>query len=351
MVNDKTDAGKPPPETDAAATTATTPHNLAVRNLYLGDQDTAPAFTKDANAWETFGYNIDGLITTALSTDVCTLDTSDDATTADQVDGTNGIDNAFGNIIINQILASFNLISSQSVSGDITAGKFTLMFDTVGLDGTATQNASGLTGQLFAGSTYNGTPALNTGGTSFAITDDWPVNGSLLVDPTDITKGSAVQFSSAYVSGGTWVSGKPVDIALTLTLSGISLDLTIRSGVVTMPITVDTAGQYHTTKGIVSGVIETTQFVNAINTLGAKLGYCSIISTILPELKAAQDIIITEGAGGTATVSNVKGTACNGISIGLAFDGDEIAQPDTIAPATDAGAAVAPCGSGSGSGS
>ena len=42
-------------------------------------------------------------------------------------------------------------------------------------------------------------------------------------------------------------------------------------------------------------------------------------------------------------MTNVKGTACNGITIGLAFDADEIAQPDTVAPVADAGAATAPC--------
>ena len=42
-------------------------------------------------------------------------------------------------------------------------------------------------------------------------------------------------------------------------------------------------------------------------------------------------------------MTNVKGTACNGISLGRAFDADEIAQPDTVAPVADAGAATAPC--------
>jgi len=109
-----------------------------------------------------------------------------------------------------------------------------------------------------------------------------------------------------------------------------------------MPLTVDGAGQYHAKVGQISGVIETSELLNAINVIGGKLGYCSVISAVLPSIQASQDIIISG-----SSVSNTAGTPCNGISIGLDFDADEIALPSTIIPPVDAGGGGAPCGSGS----
>jgi hypothetical protein len=55
-------------------------------------------------------------------------------------------------------------------------------------------------------------------------------------------------------------------------------------------------------------------------------------------------------APGNVTNTKADGN-CNAISIGLAFDADEIALPSKISPPTDAGKGLPPCGaSGSGSG-
>jgi len=342
--SDKTDAGRPPQPT-GSPTTSTTKHNFAVHNLYFGDTLPTPAFTPPPTGgtppWETFGYNIDGLITTATSTDVCTPYMG---MTQAQVDGKNGIDNAFGSVLFPSLQELSSTIGSQSLSGDVAAGKFTLMFDTVGLSTTQPQTAINLTGSLFAGSTYGATPPLT--GTSFSITDDWPVNGSLLVNPTDITSGSKILFGNSYITNGTWVSGQQTgssagSIVLALSIMGYNLNLTINDPVVTMPVSVDGSGQFHATEGFVSGVIETSQLVASLNGILAGIGLCSAEGDAIQILDEAQDILIASDG----TVSNTAGTACNGISIGLAFDADEIAQPDMIAPVADAGGVTPPtCG-------
>jgi hypothetical protein len=149
---------------------------------------------------------------------------------------------------------------------------------------------------------------------------------------------------NAYVNGGVWVSGEPSLISLSITIMGVALSLQIHDGVITMPITVDASGQYHSAGGIVSGVLNTAEFISALNTVGGGIGggqYCGIItSTVIPLINASQDIIING-----STIENVAGTACNGISIGLAFDADEIALPTTVTPLVDAGA-PAPCTAG-----
>ena len=59
----------PPP--NAPATLIAAAHNYAVRKLYLGDTDRTGIINSDA--WKAFGYDLDGLVATAQSTNVCTL--------------------------------------------------------------------------------------------------------------------------------------------------------------------------------------------------------------------------------------------------------------------------------------
>ena len=86
------DAG---PEVDAGSVGA--PPKSALRQVSLtmtrvnfGDSSTPDSL----NAWKQIGFNLDGKITTATSTDVCQL--VDDAGPAVQDDGRDGIDNSFG---------------------------------------------------------------------------------------------------------------------------------------------------------------------------------------------------------------------------------------------------------------
>ncbi len=55
---------------DAAVTTITTTSTFAIDAIFVGD--TATNGVSSNTAWKNFGYDIDGKITTATSTDVCT---------------------------------------------------------------------------------------------------------------------------------------------------------------------------------------------------------------------------------------------------------------------------------------
>jgi hypothetical protein len=61
--------------------------SLAVTRVNFGDSPTA-------DAWKQIGFNLDGKVTTATSTDVCELVPG--AAPAEQDDGQDGIDNSFG---------------------------------------------------------------------------------------------------------------------------------------------------------------------------------------------------------------------------------------------------------------
>ena len=90
------DAGpKPPPPPDAGAPTSNV-YTFAVDTVFLGESTRNG--TPSSTAWKDYGYDIDGLVTTSSSTNVCTL--SSGAPKANQNDGTGGIDNAWGAIIL-----------------------------------------------------------------------------------------------------------------------------------------------------------------------------------------------------------------------------------------------------------
>jgi hypothetical protein len=312
----------PPGKPSGPPTTSTTAQNFAIHDLYLGDTDTSG--TPSSTAWAAFGYNVDGLITTSTSTNVCKL-VSGAAPTVQQ-DGNGGIDNSFGENIVTLI---GSLISSSTVNSDIAMGKFTLMFDVTGLDTTSTQTSTQLTAQAFAGGTTTSTP-------TFTTSYDWPILGGtgLLMNSTPPYK-SDIQFTDSYVVSGKWVSGSPSTINLDITFDGITLTLPIAQAVITFDHTMPT----HGANGIVSGVLPVKSFVSAINAVAAEKGYCTVVGEFLPELEQTADIM----ADGT----NMPGETCDAISIGLGFTADQIAQPDMISPTSDAGGGPKTCDGGS----
>jgi len=328
------DAGKAPAPS-GSATTSTTPINFALHHLWLGDSLPDSTFTTDTTGtiWQKFGYNIDGLITNQYSTDVCTLNKARGATQLTQVDGDNGIDNSFGANIV-PLLSSALSNLSQSVSKSISDGSFTILVDTVGLTSSPTQTNTGLKGELFSGASYGGTPPITDAG-AFVVTDNWPIGSNSLSMGTNLDAGSVVGFPTAYVSNGLWVNGSPADLTLLLLLQGQPLVLRIHEAVVTFNHTVDGSGQDHATNGIISGVLKTTEFLTEINEVAAAQQYCSEASLLLNFIGSASDIM----HDGT----NAAGKPCDGISIGLAFDGDAIAAPSKVIQVLDAGGMAATC--------
>ncbi len=304
----------PPPAPSGPMTTSTTAENFALHQIFLGDTDRNQV--PGPNAWKNFGYNLDGKITTASSTDVCTL--AQGAAKSAQADGTNGIDNSFGENIL-PILLPFAATPSKTISGDIDKGAFTIMFDVVGLSSDPAQTATGLTGQLFAGAKFNGMP-------TWSPADDWPVRPELLKDMMTIAGGSTIKFGSAYVVNGTWVNGTPADVTLSLSIQGHSLNITVHQAIVTF----DHTAPDKATNGTVAGVIQTEELITSLKAVAGNITKSLCMGTafdsIAQQIRQASDIM----HDGT----NSAGQACDGISIGIGFNADHIGDPKTVAPAT-----------------
>ena len=302
-----TEAGKAPkPTGDASASSTAT--LFAIHHLWLGDSLPDPTFSPDTagTAWASFGYNIDGLLTTQASTDVCTLD------------------NSFGKNIV-PFLASALPNLSQQISSAITAGSFNVLIGTVGLTSSPTQTNTGLKGSIFNGASYGGPPPVNDAG-YFKPTDEWPIfSGSL---HGSLEAGAIEAFPTAYVTDGVWVNGSPGDITLELLLQGQPLVLQIHEALVSFTHTVDASGQDHATNGFISGVLKTSELLAQINVVAAEQDYCAEASLLLNFIAASSDIL----HDGT----NVKGQVCDGVSIGLAFDADGVAPSTKVVESVDA---------------
>src|SRR4051812_20776909 len=117
---DTAQVGKQPPgKPDAPASSSSDEKTFAVNQLFLGESDRGGSPNKDA--WKSYGYNLDGKISTKESSDVCQRQAG--ASPANQEDGTEGTDNAFGKIII-PFLQPFTATPSKTLTESLTSGSF-----------------------------------------------------------------------------------------------------------------------------------------------------------------------------------------------------------------------------------
>jgi hypothetical protein len=335
-------------------------HNYAVHTLYLGDTDRTGVTS--AGAWESYGYNLDNLVTTKTSTDVCTLAAGASKTT--QVDGNGGIDNSFGENILPIVITTAGSGAAAAINTAIDEGHFTIMTYVTGFDDStgSTASATGLTGLLLAGGNYadyhdGGAPTWDT-------TTEWPIVPTIMNGCSATTGcgsgcvyGSAagacavnpltaatVTFPQAYQAGGTFVNGSPATLSLNLSIGGQSLSINVHSALITFQPKAPGA----ITDGTIAGVLITSELVSALQSVAGNIStsLCSgsAFQSIAQQIEQASDIVIDTSSG---AVSNTAGAMCNGISIGLGFEGTEIAAPTSSDIEAVQPAAPNPCDAGS----
>ncbi len=285
---------------------------LALDTINFGDMG------MDVSGTQKFGFNIDGLVSTAASTDLCQPVSGGSKSTI-YPDGDLGIDNSFGKNILPQLLTLAPGFS-DSTTNSIANGDFTMMLDFVGL--TAAPDQPSLVTRLYGG-TYLGFPP------SFDGSDCWPVAPELLSNPADI-KSSTVVFDKSSVAGDKWVSGTAGTLTLTIPAGPASITLKIHKAQVSLTLSAD---HKSATGGLIGGVLDTDEFINEIKKAiyAINPAFCGLIGQIEPNMRQASDIL-EDGSQSAATT-------CNGISIGFGFTMKEIqlggvgpkAQPNTMA--------------------
>ena len=261
--------------------------------------------------WKSFGFDIDGLVSTAASTDVCQPNSGGAAGTA-YPDGNNGIDNSWGKNIL-PIILSVDPTFATDVNSAIAGGTLTTLFELACL--TPKGDVPSFLTKLFVATPLGSTPLLDG-------TDQWPVAPELLTNPTSDPDSAAITFTSSSITGTLFDTGPNQTFALRFPFSTTSLDLTLRAAHVQMTLSSD---RKSATGGMIGGVMKTEDLVAQIKKIGYALNLCnsSVLPNIITVVRQASDIM----SDGTQDPSKT----CDGISIGLGFDATQ-AQRGPVGP-------------------
>jgi len=292
----------------AAKGDASGPKALAATKIYIGTTDRSGAAS--TTAWEQYGYDLDGQITSMDFSHHCKP--SSGASPKDIFpDGKDGRDNAFGKKLLPLVLSAAGQGTDiqGSLNKAITDGSFTIIIDLPDLGSGA--NYDPLSAFLLGGK--EGTPM---GGPT-----TWKLVPELLTDGMTATS-AKVKFPNSYLNGNTWVSGDKGTVNLSLAIAGFSLNLTISSAVITM----DLGGDHNTaSNGTIAGVLDTEAFIGelkkVVGAFSTDLCQGGAVESILNQIRQASDIMSDGTQDATKT--------CNGISIGLGFDASNV----TLGPA------------------
>lgn len=267
---------------------------LAIDHLFLGDKHRNGI--PSPYAWEEFGADIDGLDTASDYSAHCAPRSGGDPNNVFS-DGVDGIDNSFGDNFVEMFPTL-----SDPINANITGGNIGYIFDLVDL----TTSPDSFSTRFYSGAQLDNLPG-------FDGTDCWPVDGGTVSDPDDVTT-AKVLFHDGSVEAGVWVSGPAqAPLPLTLKVQSAPLTLTLYHATIRAPITTDPLAT--TDIGMLSGVLDTEEFVSAFKrfrreSAPTECGTPELANRVL-KIRQASDIML-DG-------SQDPNEVCNGISVGLGF--------------------------------
>jgi hypothetical protein len=284
--------GEPPAKPESApAGDGTTDTYFAVQRLYIGDTDFSNNASPDA--WKDIGFNIDGYTSDKDFAGHCQA-LSKQVKKDVRTDGNNGIDNAFGNIIIAQGTLPIDN-ASQTASDAISEGSFSLVMKFTNLGAQASYSA--VNAQVI--------PAAMPAGVvpKFDGTDSW--------SPFDPNTAPPINFTGGWVTENTWVSGSKGDLPLNLEISGVKLTLTIQDAQISATMNAE-----HTqiTRGIIGGSLKTDDLITNLKGVAGGFNLCGdAFDSIAETVRQASDSLAAGGQN--------PAVKCDSISIGIGFTG------------------------------
>ena len=212
-------------------------------------------------------------------------------------DGLGGIDNSWGKNLLPIFKSAAGSTDIQAAQNqEIANGKWTILVDMPALGPSASYDP--VKSFAFLGEMKNGTT--------------WAMDPSSVAGSTPDTANA--QFPTSYLVQNTWVSGGDGTIVVRVPLAGFDMRLTIHHAVIAMNLSTD---HKLATNGTIAGVLDTEEFVTEVQrVVGAfQSSLCSgqAVQSILNQIRQASDILSDGTQDPTKT--------CNGISIGLGFEG------------------------------
>ncbi len=291
---------RPPTAGPAHPADGTGSTTFAVTRYFLGT--TLRDGTPSADAWKSFGYDLDGLLSTAASTDLCAP--ADGAPAASVYpDGLDGTDNSVGK----SVFPIFNNLSpglEGAVNDVIANGLRTLLIDVPGLGSGSDYNP--LTVRVYQGEALGAPPA-------FDGSDVWPVSKATLTDPADLLS-TRSSFGSSFLVGGELVASPAGELTVVLGQSPRMLRLALHHAVLTMKLSAD----HQSAQGTIAGILTTADFVQEVRDElryvngGTMCAGGPMVDSVAMQVTQASDIL----ADGTQDPRQT----CSGISIGIGFD-------------------------------
>lgn len=311
-------AGVLPAEPEGAPAPASGTTLLAMSKVYYGDTDTSGLTSNDA--WQRFGLNIDGKVTSTCATDVCTL--VGGAAKDTQLDGDNGIDNSFGSNVLPIIEAFDSSLFSVGANQALAAGDATMLLQ---LDGTGADSSyTPLPGALYHAAPTTSTPHWD--GTDVRDVDTASLVGGSISQPVAVVSGG-------YMNQRTWVGVPATGTAyldMHLTIDGYPMPpVPIQHVQIVMQVAADGSSA---TQGTLAGIVRASdagawarRWMYAAGS--TSLCFATAAQAVVQQIEQASDIM--------ADGSNGPGQQCDGISVGLGFEATavKLGQARTL-PAT-----------------
>ena len=301
---------RPPPNV-GAPTASTAKHAFALRVLFLGDTNRASVASPDA--WKSLGYDLDGLASSATSSDHCAL--RDGADPRVRLDGAMGIDNAFGAHVL-PVIAALDPALSRTTNEVLAAGRGNTLVEVTGLDLDPSQTASGLSARSFDAAARTNRPAWNG-------SDDLSVLPASLVDGATLASGAKGTFREAYVNQGVVVA-RAGSLRVRLPIGGGTLALTIRNATISFrkPKT-----GFDTAEGTLAGTLDVDELLGHLRDEAGRF------STTLCEGTRYDDLAesVRRAADMLRDGTNRELATCDAISIGLGFVATELRPLTNVA--------------------
>ncbi|MFO0613746.1 MAG: hypothetical protein U0414_14225 [Polyangiaceae bacterium] len=279
---------------------------IAITKLRLG--------AESPTAWESYGSDIDGVNTSAENVLTQCKPNSSGSAKATFIDGAGGVDNSWGRNLVPIFKSLAGSGSLEDIGNEpISKGRSTLILDFANLG----------TGDTQSPLAFFGLTGTNKSGSS------WPIAPEPLAGSTPET--SVMTFQSASLTGNALLAkGGVLLVSLGILpdsmANGAMLHLKLHAASVRA-----TLSQDHTTiqQGILSGVLDTEEFAAEANrVMGAwskDLCGTMVTQSVLTQIRQASDIM-TDGTQNPSVT-------CDGISIGLGFDG-AVTTLGAVAPPT-----------------
>jgi len=272
---------------------------FAVDQIFIGDTD-ADGTPNPMNGWKSFGFNLDGRLSTQMSTDLCRPKAGGSAATV-YPDGNVGIDNGFGKNVLPILLglaADVATVNNESIK----IGEYTYLLSLANAD----QNACSTSSALLLGANLGDIP-------KFDGSDVWPLDPSSLVDPTKPASAKC-KYADTTLEGGLVHAGPSAQLDFFLSIAGFRMVLPIRHAQMDFVLEPNLRG---IKGGQIGGIIRTDDLVKEFSrVMGAfDASLCNAqspkVKSILEQLRQASDIM----QDGTQDPTK----ECDGISIGLGF--------------------------------